>query len=108
MNALCSVDLDGRGPRSEPGVRRWDYILINHDQIGHAVEVHTATAKDVKELIEKKRWAVAVLKAEAGGLAISRWHWVARSKVDIPRGGPARKLLVAAQIEYPREHITIP
>lgn len=59
-------------------------------------------------MIEKKRWAVDLLKVQAKGMTLAKWHWVASGKVDIRGHDSARKRLALAGIEFPREHIEIP
>lgn len=108
VKAECSVDIDTHGPPSKHREKRWDYVIVNHDDAGHGVEVHPATAREVDAMIEKKRWAAQLLSAEAKGMTLAKWHWVASGKVDIRGHDSARKRLALAGIAFPREHIEIP
>jgi hypothetical protein len=107
LDAACSVALDDDGPSSAPGEKRWDYVLVERaSSSAHAVEIHTATPGDVKDMIAKKAWAERLLAEECPGDAISKWHWVARTRVDFPKHRlRERELLRKAGIEFPQERI---
>ena len=107
MKATCSVDLDTHGPPSVRGEKRWDYVLVNHDGKGHAVEVHPARTSEVGDMIAKKRWAEEVLRREAKGLAIAAWHWVASGRVDVRRHDRSRKMLAEAGLAFPCELLRV-
>lgn len=109
VSATCSLALDDEGPPSRKGEHRWDYLIVTQEgERAHAVEIHTATPGDVKEMIAKKQWAERLLTEECPEHAVTKWHWVARSKVDFPRHRiRERELLQRAGIEWPQGQIRI-
>lgn len=108
-SVTCSLALDEEGPRSGKGERRWDYlIVIAEGERAHAVEIHTATPGDVKEMIAKKQWAERLLAEECPGHTVTKWHWIARTRVDFPRHhNRERELLLRSGIEPPQTQVRL-
>lgn len=109
VSARCSLALDEDGPPSRKGEHRWDYLIVTEEgERAHAVEIHTATPGDVKEMIAKKEWATHLLAKECPGHTVAKWHWVARTRVDFPRHRiRERELLARANIEWPQSQVRL-
>jgi hypothetical protein len=79
-----SIDVDEAFREQFPNANRWDYLL------GHrrsekvvALEPHSASNKEIRVVIEKKKQAQQQLRGElAQGRSVARWYWVASGKVD--------------------------
>jgi hypothetical protein len=96
----CTVALDDWGKRRWPRDARWDYLIRCEPGLCLGVEVHPATAKEVKNLVAKKSWAVDRL-AEAE-LAVHQWWWIPSGKNALGSTGIRRRQLVKAAIRVAR------
>lgn len=96
-----SLDLDAATRREKPSEPRWDYLLGTSvdgpSLIG--LEIHNATAKEVRGVIAKKAAALDLLKQEmVPGSRVKAWYWVASGKVALTRGTAEARLLDQAGI----------
>lgn len=107
----CSLHLDKHMEREEPNSRRWDYLLVvrGASQRAVAVEVHPATASEVRAVLEKREWAVRLLGRRCSGLQIAGddWHWVASGKVFLRSTDPQSRLLRQSGLGWPRERLVL-
>jgi hypothetical protein len=107
-HAACSVDLDACRQPHEPNADRWDYVITLRDSDGGiAVEPHPAFADQVAEIVRKKQWAEALLRAEAPRLKVTQWIWLtgADEEPGFTPAGPALRQLSAAGIIGPRRRV---
>lgn len=99
INPICSVALEAWGRAHGYAAFRtklWDYLLVSPSDRLLGVEVHPATAGDVKDVMEKQGWALARLKEAQ--LVADQWWWVPSGKNTIPSSGRSTRLLAKAGI----------
>jgi hypothetical protein len=107
-----SLDLDASEKAGHEDKPRWDYLVgVRGSAVGErvvAVEVHPATAKEVKVLLAKKLAAQVVLKAEQqAGLVDGGWHWLASKDIGLTRNTAEARRLQQAGIEFPRQRLVL-
>lgn len=96
---------------------RWDYAVgyrRNTDSVVHYIEVHSADTTGVSDVEKKLRWLRDFLERdaqEALSKLKSEFHWVASSRVRIPKNTPQyRKLTVTLRKQGllgPVEHLQL-
>lgn len=109
-----SVDIDSATEASCPNENRWDYA-VGYLRGGNGkrlyfIEVHPASTSEVQCMIEKHRWLVAWLRANAAGLdriPEKFFLWVASGGVRIPRNAPQIRKLAQEGISPPCERAYI-
>jgi hypothetical protein len=107
----CSLHLDDYLKTEEPNAPRWDYVLVvrGERQRAVAVEVHPATADQVKDLLKKQNWATNVLNRRCPEIQINSddWYWVASGKVFLRPTDPQFRLLRQSGLKGPMERLTL-
>jgi hypothetical protein len=107
----CSLYLDKHLETAEPNSSRWDYLLVVRGTYERAVaiEVHPATANEVKVLLKKQQWAIQVLRRLCPTLQFDRddWYWVASGKVFLRPTDPQFRLLRQSGLKGPMERLTL-
>jgi hypothetical protein len=76
------------------------------------VEVHRASAAQVKDIIRKKRWLEDWLSENALPLqALTRrtdgYVWLSTGGVDLQRSSRQARLLAQSGVSFPREHLVL-
>lgn len=107
-NLAGSVDIDSATAASCPNDNRWDYAVgylsEGNGKCLYFIEVHPASTSEVQCMIEKHRWRVAWVRANAPRLErIPEKYslWVASGGVHIPRNAPQLKRLAQEGIRLP-------
>jgi len=107
----CSIDLDECLSAAHPNSPRWDYILIAGDGLSRSVgvEIHAATAGEVRSVVAKRDWARGVLISRAGNCTPSSadWYWVASGKVFLRATDPQFRVLQRSGIKGPMRRLGI-
>jgi hypothetical protein len=84
--------------------KRWDYWIGTEDPSKPIVgiEVHPALPREVKGMIEKKRWAESKAANEliGGKRAVRAWYWVASGKTGLSPTTTEYKQMVNAGILF--------
>jgi len=83
-----SIDVDAALERIDPNAARWDYFLdvraSEATLVG--VEVHPAVPREVKKVIEKKRWAETVVAENfREGSRVHVWYWIASGTMGLSK-----------------------
>lgn len=99
LSVTQSVALDAWGEARWPRSARWDYVVVERGR-ALAIEVHPATAGDVKDVLAKKPWAVERLKEAS--VAPEQWWWIPSGTNTVPATGRARRQLALAGIRLSR------
>lgn len=94
-----SVALDEWGKAEWPRCPRWDYALVESGRV-LAIEVHSATAGDVRGVLAKKPWAIERLQEAI--VTAEQWWWIPSGRNTIPSTGAARRQLAQAGIRLAR------
>ena len=117
-----SVDLDGalRDTVEHRQANRWDYGIgfreEDEKEVAIWVEVHPASAGEVKTVIEKYRWLLTWLRVEAPALgSLSKrsggskiFFWLAtEAGVNIRRGSLQARRLQSAGLDLPRYRLQL-
>lgn len=109
-----SVDIDSATEASCPNDNRWDYA-VGYLRGGNGkrlyfIEVHPASTSEVQCMIEKHRWLVAWLRANAIGLDRIQekfFLWVATGGIKIPKNAPQLRRLAQEGVSPPCERAHI-
>lgn len=112
-NALKgSVDIDTCLVKDYPNDHRWDYVFGYKNQI-YYVEVHKATASEVKNVIKKLKWLKQWRRLHAEGLENlkdqSTYHWISSGKTDpaIGKTNRYRRMLNQNGLDRPKSKLKI-
>ena len=96
------LNLDARmSAAGHPG-KKWDYLIsVSDSRRVVAIEPHTATDSDIKDVIQKRRDALAFLKSHLRpGATVHHWLWVSHGPCDFSRTERAKRQLDQEGIEY--------
>ena len=110
-----SVNLDKALKKRCPTNSRWDYGIgkrCGNTEEAIWVEVHSANAGHVLEIIHKMQWLQSWLKTNATQLlAITRrmngYVWLSTGTVSLQQGSWQAKSLAQAGVSFPREHLVL-
>ncbi len=109
-----SVALDSALRARYPDAPRWDYGIGVKKNARHSVvwiEVHPASTRDVKVVLNKLKWLKGWLKNRAPALrdltAVGAYYWVATGGVHIRQGSPQARMLQLAGLSLPRKQINL-
>ncbi|MCX7962127.1 MAG: hypothetical protein N2653_11235 [Burkholderiales bacterium] len=107
----CSLDLEAEADGAARE-RRWDYLVLIAEQRERTfgVEVHPATASEVRTVIEKRDAAIRTLERRGlrGFVQRGDWCWIASGKVYLrPTDGESRRLAEAG-IRAPVRTLRLP
>ncbi len=97
-----SLELDAAMHLGHEEENRWDYLLGHHpsEQVV-AVEPHSAKQDEISTVIKKRQAAIKQLKDHLqSGKTISKWLWVASSKIHFPNIDKTQLRLMQAGIEF--------
>lgn len=103
---MCgSVNLDEALSGSHSQERRWDYGIGIPGSPGESVvwiEVHPASSRHVRDVLDKLSWLKGWLDSSAPRLRElpAKYVWVASGKVAIPRNSPQRRRLSARGLHF--------
>lgn len=107
----CSLDLDNSLAREYPNASRWDYLVVVESRSARCVgvEVHSATAGEVRVIVAKRDWARGILRQRCeGGLPASAdWYWIASGKVFLRATDPQFRVLRRSGIQGPSRGIVL-
>jgi len=100
-----SVNLDEALSGSHSQERRWDYGIGIPGSPGESVvwiEVHPASSRHVRDVLDKLSWLKGWLDSSAPRLRElpAKYVWVASGKVAIPRNSPQRRRLSARGLHF--------
>ena len=100
IDSSCSVALEKWGlSNGHTRTKLWDYFVVTGERL-LGVEVHPATAGDVKDVLDKHAWALARLRE--ADTAAQQWWWIPSGRNTVPSSGRATRLLAKAGIRLSR------
>jgi hypothetical protein len=108
-----SLDLDTTLRSTHPNATRWDYAIgLVHEKGRDRVcwiEVHPASSRHVREVLDKFEWLKEWLQTEAPPLDAlpSAFVWVASGSVSLPPGDTKRNLLAQRGIRFAGAHLIL-
>jgi hypothetical protein len=101
----CSIDLDAAMSQKLPNAHRWDYLVVIREAAERCVgvEVHPATAGEVRRIIAKRDWARQLLEQRCarGRPSAADWHWLASGRVYLRPTDPQFRVLRSSGINGP-------
>ncbi|MBI5177789.1 MAG: hypothetical protein HZA04_00840 [Nitrospinae bacterium] len=107
-----SIDLDASLSKTFPNDNRWDYGIgykKNGDETIHWIEVHPASAGEVKVIIAKSKWLLDWLRNS--GQPLKGFHskiiWISSGTTSISPVAPQRKILAQNGIELAGGHYSL-
>jgi hypothetical protein len=112
-NITGSTDLDAALKELEPDSARWDYGIgmkkNKNEEEAIWVEVHPASAGEVKKMKKKLQWLQLWMENEAHALnqMSNRFFWVASGKVSMSPGSKDRKMIAAAGLFFAGEYLKL-
>jgi hypothetical protein len=111
-NCTGSVDLESALSDSCPNQPIWDYGIGYRtnglSEMVYWVEVHPASSRNVKDVLNKLAWLINWLRsAPMLNRLPKRFVWIASGKVALPPHSPQRKRVAQAGIDFPGGHLTL-
>lgn len=109
---LCegSVNIDSHLQELYPHDGRWDYTL-GYDGRTYFVEVHPATAGEVKVVVAKYKWLIWWLREHATALNDIKpksYHWIPSGVMAIQRGSRYERQCTNIGIKIERRIMRLP
>lgn len=97
-----SLNFDSATQGLYPEENRWDYFVsVSGCELIVGIEPHSASDSEVSVIIRKKNHAAAVLQDQlAPGARVSRWYWVASTKIRFGRMERSTRQLNRAGITF--------
>jgi hypothetical protein len=97
-----SVNFDSALRHLYPEDHRWDYFVsVAGQEIIVGIEPHSASDSEVSTVLKKKQHAWSVITDQClPGTTVSRWFWIASTKVRFSRNERASRQLDKAGITF--------
>ena len=110
-----SADVDSALRAGEPNAHRWDFAIgyrhtNRHEECVYWVEIHTASDKEVKVVLNKLRWLKSWL-VRPGNLLNqfeSDFVWVSSGPTSFTIGAPQRKIFAQLGLQHKGKILRIP